>query len=336
METLKQHLVQVTIAGRNVTADVTPYLSQVGYNDKEEAESDDIALICDDAEGRWQQGWYPQQGDTLTVTIGSPEAPLDCGLFEIDEIELELAPDQVTVKGIAAAVTRALRTRNSKAFEKQTLRQIAQYFATKHGLRLTGDETELQRIEVDRKTQERQTDLSFLAGLGSEYDIVFSVRGDQLIFIDRDALDAQPEVLTFAREELSKGRFIDKTSQTYGEASVASREMKTNSVHRWTYTPAVVEDQKGTLSKEVWQGETTATTSAQAQAQARAGLRNNNRDKVTGSITVPGNVRLVAGINIRLTGVGAFSGKWHVISSSHTVNNADGYVTTATIRRIGA
>ncbi len=333
MEALKKNIVQVTIAGRNVTADVTPYLSQFGYNDKEEAESDDITLVFDDTEGHWQNGWYPTQGDTLTVTIGQPDMPLECGVFEIDEIELELAPDRVTVKGIAAAITKELRTRSSKAFEKQSLRQIAQYFATKHGLTLTGDETDLQNIEIDRKTQERQTDLSFLAQLGSEYDIIFSIRGNRLIFIDRETLDAQPSVLTFRRTDLSKGRFMDKTSQTYGSASVSSRNMKTNSVKSFTYTPAVVDGQKGTI--EMWQGETTATTEAQAQAQAKAGLINNNKDKVTGSITVAGNVKLVAGVNIELTDIGRFSGKWHVMSSAHTINNSDGYVTTATLRKIG-
>ena len=52
------------------------------------------------------------------------------------------------------------------------------------------------------------------------------------------------------------------------------------------------------------------------------------------SITVAGNVKLVAGINIELTGIGKFSGKWHVVSSAHDLDNSSGYVTTATIRKI--
>ena len=59
-----------------------------------------------------------------------------------------------------------------------------------------------------------------------------------------------------------------------------------------------------------------------------------NKDKITGSITVAGNVKLVAGINIELTGIGKFSGKWHVVSSAHDLDNSSGYVTTATIRKI--
>ncbi len=58
-----------------------------------------------------------------------------------------------------------------------------------------------------------------------------------------------------------------------------------------------------------------------------------NKEKFSGTITLPGNVKLVAGVNISLTEVGKFSGKWHIASSSHTIDNS-GYVTEATIHKI--
>ena len=155
MEALEKVIAKITVNGKNVTADVSPYLSRLSYADKEEAESDDLTLTFEDTAGHWQNGWYPEQGDTLEVSIGTPDAPLDCGLFEIDEIGLEFPPDTVTIKAIGAAISKALRSRNSKAFEKQSLKQIAQYFATKHGLKLVGNVSDLQKIEVERKTQEK-------------------------------------------------------------------------------------------------------------------------------------------------------------------------------------
>lgn len=53
------------------------------------------------------------------------------------------------------------------------MKQIAQYFATKHGLKLVGNVSDLQKIEVEHKTQEKQTDLAFLSRLAREYGIVF-------------------------------------------------------------------------------------------------------------------------------------------------------------------
>ena len=334
METLEKVIAKITVNGKNVTADVSPYLSRLSYADKEEAESDDLTLTFEDTTDHWKNGWYPEQGDTLEVSIGTPDAPLDCGLFEIDEIGLEFPPDTVAIKAIGAAISKALRSKNSKAFEKQSLKQIAQYFATKHGLKLVGNVSDLQKIEVERKTQEKQTDLAFLSRLAREYGIVFSVRGDQLVFMDTEELESQPVVMTIHKNELSRASFTDKTSQGFGGAVVATRNMKTNSVRRWKIEPSDQEGGKGTLSKDTWQGDVTVENETQAQAKAKGALKEKNKDKITGSITVAGNVKLVAGINIELTGIGKFSGKWHVVSSAHDLDNSSGYVTTATIRKI--
>ena len=88
------------------------------------------------------------------------------------------------------------------------------------------------------------------------------------------------------------------------------------------------------MSKDTWQGDVTVENETQAQAKAKGALKEKNKDKITGSITVAGNVKLVAGINIELTGIGKFSGKWHVVSSAHDLDNSSGYVTTATIRKM--
>ncbi|MDR1120887.1 MAG: hypothetical protein LBM08_08210 [Dysgonamonadaceae bacterium] len=230
METITKNIVEINIAGKNVTGDVSSYLSKITYTDKEEAESDDVSLTFEDTTAVWQSAWYPSQGDTLQVKLGTSEHLLDCGLFEIDEMEFEVSPDIVTVKGIATGITKGLRTRNSKAFEKQSLRKIAQYFASKHKLKLTGKAGVLQKIEIGRKTQDNQTDIAFLSDLAKEYGIVFSVRGDQLVFIDRDELHKQESVLTVDRSQMSKARFRDKTSQTFNSAAVSKRNVKKNTV----------------------------------------------------------------------------------------------------------
>ncbi|MDR0543156.1 MAG: hypothetical protein LBH19_13215 [Dysgonamonadaceae bacterium] len=236
METVIQNSVEIIIAGKNVTGDVSRYLSKITYSDKVEAESDDISLTFEDTGAVWQSDWYPSQGDTLQVKLGAAGNLLDCGLFEIDEIELELSPDTLTVKAIAAAITQNLRTKNSKAFEKQTLRKIAQFFADKHKLKITGNTGALQKIEIERKTQDNQTDLAFLSSLAKEYGIVFSVRGDQMVFMDKSDLEKADSIMTIRREEMSRARFRDKTSQTFSRSLVSKRKIKENKVLKWSVT----------------------------------------------------------------------------------------------------
>lgn len=329
METVGKIIVEITVAGKNITGDVSPYLSKITYTDKVEDESDDVSLTFEDTTAKWQKPWYPQQGDGMTIKMGGPGNMLDCGLFEIDEIEFEFPPDTLNVKGIGAAITKSLRTKNSKAFEKQSLKKIAQYFADKHGLKLTGNIGDLAKIPIERKTQDKETDISFLAKLAKEYGLVFSVRGQQLVFMTTEELEARPTVMTLDKTQMSKARFQDKTSQVYAAATVATRDVRSNTVKKWQIIPSGDPSKKDIL---VVGGR--AENEGQAQAKAKGALKDRNKDKITGSMTIPGNAKVVAGMNIELVGVGEFSGKWHVTQSTHSVDPSSGYTTDITCRKV--
>lgn len=329
METVDKAIFEISIAGKNVTADLTPFLSRISYTDKEEAESDDVGLTFTNTGGDWLGDWYPETGDSLQVVIKASAGTLDCGQFEIDETEVEGPPDMAIVKGIAAAITKSLRTKNSKGFEKQSLNGIAKYFADKHSLKLVGDTSALQKIEIERKTQDNQTDISFLASLAKEYGFIFSVRGDQLVFMSVDELEARPSVMTIDKSDMSKWRFLDKTAQTYAGASVATRDIKSNTVKKWDIKPSGTAGEKDII---VVGGRVENET--QAQAKAKGAMKDKNKDKITGTFSVAGNIALVAGINIDITGFGKFSGKWHVVSTGHSAEKSGGYLTDATVRKI--
>jgi phage protein D len=329
METVAKNIVEISIAGKNITADVSRYLAQITYTDKEEAESDDLSLVFEDTSGKWQGAWYPTQGDTLRVKIGRPGHFLDCGIFEIDEIELNFPPDTLNVKAIGAGITKSLRTRNSKAFEEQTLYDIAKYFADKHGLKLVGDNVSLQ-IKIERKTQENQTDISFLSTLAKEYGIIFAVHGDWLYFTDISELDRRSSILTISRSQMSTARFVDKTSQIYSGATILHRNARNNIIRKWEIKQPDGPDEKlGTLVVNA-----NVESDDQAEAVAKGSLKNANKDKIKGSFTIFGNTKLVAGVNVDLTGIGKFSGKWHITSSSHTVQPSGGYTTSVELRKI--
>ena len=91
----------------------------------------------------------------------------------------------IEIKTIASWITKALRTRNNKAFEAMSLKQVALFFCGKHGLTLVDKSSiSISQINLERKTQENKTDLAFLSELAKEYGFLFSVKGNQLVFID--------------------------------------------------------------------------------------------------------------------------------------------------------
>lgn len=317
---------ELTIAGKNVTQDISEFLSSVEYTDKLEDESDEVQLVLDDISGVWHSTWYPQQGDSLTLKMGYKDNMLDCGEFEIDEIELRGQPDTMTVKAIAAAINKDLRTKKSVAYEKQTLKKIAQKIADKHSFTLVGDTSRLASIEIGRKTQNNESDLSFLANLSKRYGIVFSVRGKQLVFLNAEDLEKSNSIMTFKRTDLSTYSFKDKTADTFESASVSQRDVQTNSVKEWKTT-----QDKNTIKKDDLVVSGRVENESQAKAVTEGTLRTANKDKLTGSFSIDGNPLLVAGANIELQDFGAFSGKWTIKESRHKIDIGGGYTSDVSL-----
>ncbi|HSA05719.1 MAG TPA: hypothetical protein P5556_00910 [Candidatus Gastranaerophilales bacterium] len=72
----------------NITAKISPYVLSVEYTDFEHGQSDEIQIQLEDSNKLWQGSWYPSKGDTLSLQIGYEGSKLlNCGSFEIDEIE---------------------------------------------------------------------------------------------------------------------------------------------------------------------------------------------------------------------------------------------------------
>ena len=319
---------KLSIAGKNITGRIAPFVSSVEYTDRLEEESDEVQIVLDDIAGLWQSDFYPSQGDTLELEMGYEGSALRCGDFEIDGIEFSGPPDTIVIKAIAAAITESMRTRNSRAYEKQTLKDIAQFIADRHGLKLIGDTSRLSNIEVGRKTQDNESDISFLSGVARKYGIIFSVRGDQMIFLNPEDLEKEDSIASFKRCQLSGYSFKDKTSDTYEEASVSRRDIKTNTVQNWSVQSSGDPAKKDTI---VVGGR--VENESQAEAVTEGAIREMNKDKLTGSFTTDGNPLLVAGVNVDMEGFGAFSGKWTIKESKHTISVDNGYTTEISIRK---
>ena len=75
-----------------------------------------------------------------------------------------------------------------------------------------------------------------------------------------------------------------------------------------------------------------ARSKAEAEAKAKAHLLSTQRHSVEGSLTVLGDVRLVAANNLALAGWAKLDGRYQVDSATHTVGG--GYTVQAKIKRV--
>lgn len=318
--------IQVLYNSRDITRDIRDSLSGLTYSDAVTGKADEIDIQLQDNLLLWQNEWYPVKGDSLEVSIGYDDQLLPCGTFEIDEIALSGPPDQLTISGLSAGISKSLRTRRSNNYENQTLRNIAQAIASRHGLAIQG---EIASVQIPKKMQSRETDLRFLHRVASEYGYVFSVRGSTMTFTEVYGLEAVPVVTELNRNDLINYSFTDKTTQTYKGARVSFDSPDTGALVEGSFEG---EDEASSDELEIW---ALAESQQNAERIARAQLHQVNTKKLEGTVTVEGNPLLVSGNNIDLTGLGAMSGIFHIEKSTHRIDPAGGYVTTLDVKRIG-
>ncbi|ELS4104352.1 phage protein D [Salmonella enterica] len=315
---------------KDITHDVSVYVTSVTYTDKLSGESDEIQVDLEDSEGRWRDAWYPGKGDTLTLYMGCAGENLrECGTFSVDEIELSGPPDNVSLRGLATSVTAALRTKNSRGFENTTLAAIAQRIAGKHHLQLQG---QIEPLTLDRVTQYDETDLAFLKRLAGDYGYMVKVTHTHIIFSSLDALREAAPVFTFTRRDISRYSVRDTINRIYKGAKHRSQNSRTKQVVTYQADGG---ESTTTVSAATRGHSTSADTltlsgrtgnQGTAARRTRAALNLKNQYQKVATLSMEGNVRLRAGHNVTLTGFGASDGKWLTGSVRHSMTRSGGYI----------
>ncbi len=319
--------VKLLYNNRNITQDIAGSLLSFNYMDKVQGESDELGLSLLDENGLWMNEWYPEKGATITAEINYKGQILPCGSFTIDEIEIAGPPDVVTIRALAAFVTKKIRTKHSTAHENKTLGEIARTIAAKHGMRVAGV---IPNVRIGRATQHRQTDLAFLNRLAAEYGAVFSIRDKVITFTSIYELEAKTGVITIPRTQLSSYSIKDKTAETYKSARLLYHNPTNDELVSHTEGSTADGVKDDTLELRC-----TAENKQQAEMKSKAALHNANTIQQEGNASMEGNVLLVSGSNFELTGMGAVSGICHITESAHNIDRSGGYKTDIIFKRVG-
>jgi phage protein D len=319
----------LTYSGVNISSDISAMVRGISYTDRLGGASGELSVEIEDRAQQWQGPWYPALGDVVSALIGYQGGTLlECGSFEVDDLELGGPPDVFRLRGLAAYITPAMRTRNCVAYEGQTLGEIAATIAAKYGLQLVSAAALADPVFA-RVTQRDESDLEFLTRLADEFDYIFTVRGTQLVFYPRAALEAAAPVATIVRGDLQRFEFRNRTRRIYSTASAAYFDPSAKQLIA-QQTSAASAMPTGDTLKLIARCE----NSTQAAMRAAAGLNRNNRYFIRARLAGPGNPALGAGSNVLLSGWGAFDGTYLIETALHRVSRATGYITELVLRQV--
>lgn len=321
---------------KNITSDITPYVTRITYSDNIKNESDTIEVELDDTDGRWLDAWYPGKGDTLTLKVGyQGEKLLSCGTFSIDEIEVSSPASVVSIRGVATSVNSALRTKSSRGFESTTLAAIAGRIAKKHQLKLVGS---IEVIKIDRVTQYAETDVAFLHRLASEYGYAVKIVSDQLIFSHLATLRSQEPVRQIKPQDVARYSLRDTINRVYKSARVKHQKSNTKKLIVYEADGGTSESSTQTKGGKVTSADRLQVNSRvsdpdSARIKADSALASHNEYQQSGSLTLMGASQLTAGNKIELSGFGQLSGPWLITTARHTLDRSSGYVTELDVAR---
>jgi len=324
MAAVPKPLVKLSIAGRDVTADLDPHHLAITYEDKLHGEADELEVELRDDLGLWRGPWRPEHGTIVEAWFGYEGRPLmPAGRFEVDEPEAAGGRDgdSLTFRALSAAVTSALRTKRTKAYENQPLSAIAGEVAGRNGLSVVGT---IDDVAFQRVTQRRERDLQFLQRLAEDSGHYFTVKGQSCVFTSRAAVAGAASVRSF---DLAPGsgivtwRLKEPTHRTYSMA----KAQYLDPVKKQLIT--VEAEDLRIATGDTLNLDERVEDEAQARRLASSRLAAANDGAKSGSFSLVGDETLVAGQVVELGATfGQYAGRWLIQSSRHRFTRG-GYTT---------
>lgn len=343
----RRTIAEVVFDGVDISKSIRPYLLSITYTDNEEDETDDLQIKLQDRNGLWMQKWLQEAEEAASaakLTMGvvfvrenwhsdGGDRVLDCGEFELDDVQVNGPPATVTVKGTALPYSAQIRqTKKSKAWEAYNLSGIANEIASNAGMMCmyeSDSDPYYERVE-----QMKVSDIAFLSELCHKSGISLKVTNHMIVLFDQAKYEQQAPVYTIAYGSgtYTTYRLDSGSAETqYSSCRVSYVDPSSGVCIEGT---AQIDDYNGD-AKNNQQLEITAKVADvdEAETLAKKELRRANKFAKTASFTIPGNPYIVAGVTIQLTGWGGWSGKYIVKQARHSLNGS-GYQTQITLRRV--
>lgn len=343
-------------SAQDVTTNIMPDLLDFSYNDKDGGQADEISLSLKDETGKWSAAWRPDGGEVVRAyirqgTVSKVEKELYCGTFFVDKLSVKGSPRTMELSAVSIPLKTPIRRKKFKrAWEGQKLSQIAEKIASEAELDFFFDSSD--DPSFDRQDQNSETNLKFLQRICESAGLSVKVTDCQLVIFSQEEYEAKPPVqkITLGKSSILSWSFEQSQSETYKSVKVSYRDPKQKSAgsaggyntqtgfyeRRKTDNPAVMRytytDETAGKDGQTFELKTRAKSIEEAKRLAKSKLRELNRKAVTGSLELIGDVSLVAGVVIEISGFGSFDGNFYVDSARHSVSGS-GYRTSLSIHR---
>lgn len=310
---------KIVAAGVNITSQIKGRLLSLSVSDEAGTKSDQVEITLDDRGGAVE---LPVPGALLVVAMGYKETFLfPMGAFTADEVTMSGPPDQIVIRGKAAALGGDLKDQKTRAWDKKTIGQIVATIAGEHKLQAKVSDA-FKSILIEHIDQTEESDMNFLLRLGEEHDALATVKGQTLLFIGKgegktaSGIDMVPQMVTLS-------------GSLRWSATLATRGAYSSAEAHWhnaqTGKREKVVAGKGSPVRKLRHP---YCTEAEAKRAAEAELGRCARGNDSFSVSLVGNPLIAAEGRVMAVGFRpGVSGLWSIKSVRHQID-AGGFVTS--------
>ena len=293
---------KIEVNGKDITAQLKKNSVSISFSDEDGNQSDEIVIK---AAGDFTR---PKYEDEIKLWLGYAESALFyCGLFRVQNTTKDKYSISINASG--ANFSAELKQKRDTSYEKVSLKDVAQIVAERHSLKLKSD---FDDMFVQHLRQTNESDLHMMKRLSNDYNAIFSIKNDTLIFLKRikenKVSDALP-IFEIDASECDGYPPIKRSNKTYYLSCMASwHDTKENVVQSVTVGSGnPVLKIKGQYK-----------SAAEATKKAEAKLQIANRGIKSGTLSTYGR-EIYAGGMLKLTGVGEDDGEYTIKSVNHSL-----------------
>lgn len=257
----------------------------------------------------------PKYKDVLKLYLGY-ETLWYCGSFAVQSSERTESTTTITATGVD--FSGGLKVKKNRAWEKLSLKEIVEKIAKENGL---GVQADFGEIKITYAAQHNISDLAFLKKFAKDFDAVFNVKDNQLIFLHKGSKEIIP-ISVVDLKECSSYCIKHCNKTLYGSCKAIWHDTKENTIKE-----VVVGSGEGEQIKI----EGSFKTAAEAKEKAQAKLKRANATTITGTLQIYGS-KIYAGGVLSLVNAGEDDGEYNIKAAEHTLSQ-EGFTTSLEFER---
>jgi phage protein D len=337
----------ISAAGKDITSDVTARFVSMDINDTVDETSDDLTLVLEDTAGTLA---IPGSGARLEVALGYNGRNARVGSFVVDDVTLDGPPDLVTIRASSTPFVSdrngsgnsGFNSKKSRSFEGKTIGDIVSTIAGECGLTPVVDQS-LKSVTIPHIAQVSETDANLLLRIARRYGAILKPADGRLVLaLEAGGQTTSGKPLELALTPGDVSRYTFKLGgKMQGVTKVRAK------VH--SYTTGETEDVEIDVDKgggqflapegasgaavDAYYEKLLADTGGDIETTkqtVKSTAKRIARSKKQCTLTLLGNISLVAGMHVNLTGFRqGNSGRYKVLTVRQSVSRS-GWTTSLT------